>query len=167
MDEVDSLDSSRDLQPIHAKSFINRLHLVLLNGKILFPKKILGEKLNTAWWVQKKFCKSLCLWVQRTVFTVFVRKSIISGHIRLSVTFQPFHLFDLRPPTSLVVVRTTIPDYWPFPSLSLPGDKNSILVVLLLNYKFFSKSNYIFCCVSRHNVYLSTLQSSDRSRIGT
>ena len=26
---VASLDSSRDLQPIHTKSFINRLHLVL------------------------------------------------------------------------------------------------------------------------------------------
>ena len=29
MDYVGSLDSSRDLQPIHAKKFINRLHLVL------------------------------------------------------------------------------------------------------------------------------------------
>ena len=29
MDYVGSLDSSRDLQPIHAKGFINRLHLVL------------------------------------------------------------------------------------------------------------------------------------------
>ena len=29
MDYVGSLDSSRDLQPIHAKSFVNRLHLVL------------------------------------------------------------------------------------------------------------------------------------------
>ena len=29
MDYVGSLDSSCDLQPIHAKSFINRLHLVL------------------------------------------------------------------------------------------------------------------------------------------
>ena len=28
MDYVGSLDSSRDLQPIHAKKFINRLHLV-------------------------------------------------------------------------------------------------------------------------------------------
>ena len=28
MDYVGSLDSSRDLQPIHAKSFVNRLHLV-------------------------------------------------------------------------------------------------------------------------------------------
>ena len=38
MDEVGSLDSSRDLQPIHAKIFINRLYLVLLNSKILFKK---------------------------------------------------------------------------------------------------------------------------------
>ena len=29
MDKVGSLDSSRDLQPIHAKKFINRVHLVL------------------------------------------------------------------------------------------------------------------------------------------
>ena len=29
MDYVGSLDSSCDLQPIYAKSFINRLHLVL------------------------------------------------------------------------------------------------------------------------------------------
>ena len=29
MDYVGSLDSSRDLQPIHAKSFINRLHLII------------------------------------------------------------------------------------------------------------------------------------------
>ena len=29
MDQVVSLDSSRDLQLIHAKNFINRLHLVL------------------------------------------------------------------------------------------------------------------------------------------
>ena len=28
------LDSSRDLQPIHAKSFVNRLHLVLQISKI-------------------------------------------------------------------------------------------------------------------------------------
>jgi len=32
------LDSSRDLEPIHVKSFINRFHLVLLNAKIPFPK---------------------------------------------------------------------------------------------------------------------------------
>ena len=36
MDEVDSLESSRDLQPIHAKSFVNRLYLVLQISKILF-----------------------------------------------------------------------------------------------------------------------------------
>ena len=29
MNQVDLLDSSRDLQPINAKSFVNRLHLVL------------------------------------------------------------------------------------------------------------------------------------------
>ena len=29
MDYVGLLDSSRDLQPIHAKSFVNSLHLVL------------------------------------------------------------------------------------------------------------------------------------------
>ena len=29
IDQVDSLDSSRDLQPIHAKNFVNTLHLVL------------------------------------------------------------------------------------------------------------------------------------------
>ena len=29
MDLVGSLDSSRDLQPIYAKSFVNRLHLIL------------------------------------------------------------------------------------------------------------------------------------------
>ena len=35
IDWVGSLDSSRDLQPIHAKSFVNRLHLVLQISKIL------------------------------------------------------------------------------------------------------------------------------------
>ena len=34
MDYVDSLESSRDLQPIHAKNFVNRLHLVLQISKI-------------------------------------------------------------------------------------------------------------------------------------
>ena len=34
MNYVGSLDSSRDLQPIHVKSFINRLHLVLQISKI-------------------------------------------------------------------------------------------------------------------------------------
>ena len=29
MDYVGSLDSSRDLQPIHIKIFVNKLHLVL------------------------------------------------------------------------------------------------------------------------------------------
>ena len=29
MDQVGLLDSSRDLQPIYVKSFVNRLHLVL------------------------------------------------------------------------------------------------------------------------------------------
>jgi len=38
MDKLGSLDSSRDLEPIRVKSFINRYHLVLLNAKILFPK---------------------------------------------------------------------------------------------------------------------------------
>ena len=36
MDYVGSLDSSRDLQPIHAKSFINRLHLLRQISKIYF-----------------------------------------------------------------------------------------------------------------------------------
>ena len=31
-----TLDSSRDLQPIHAKNFVNRLHLVLQISKIPF-----------------------------------------------------------------------------------------------------------------------------------
>ena len=31
------LDSSRDLEPIRVKKFINRFHLVLLNTKISFP----------------------------------------------------------------------------------------------------------------------------------
>ena len=35
IDSVGSLDSSRDLQPTHAKSFVNRLHLVLQTSKIL------------------------------------------------------------------------------------------------------------------------------------
>ena len=34
MDQVGSLDSSRDLQSIHAKNFVNRLHLVLQISKI-------------------------------------------------------------------------------------------------------------------------------------
>ena len=28
LDEVGSLDSSRDVQPIHAKNFVNKFHLV-------------------------------------------------------------------------------------------------------------------------------------------
>ena len=35
MNWVGSLDSSRDLQPIYAKSSVNRLHLVLQISKIL------------------------------------------------------------------------------------------------------------------------------------
>ena len=35
---MDSLNLSRDLQPIRAKSFINRLYLVLRNIEILFQK---------------------------------------------------------------------------------------------------------------------------------
>ena len=38
MDWLGSLDSSRDLQSIYAKKFINRLYLVLQNIKILFQK---------------------------------------------------------------------------------------------------------------------------------
>ena len=38
MNYVGSLDSPRDLQPIHAKSFINRLHLVLQISKISLQK---------------------------------------------------------------------------------------------------------------------------------
>jgi len=34
MDYIGSLESSRDLQPIHEKSFVNRLHLVLQINKI-------------------------------------------------------------------------------------------------------------------------------------
>jgi hypothetical protein len=34
MDQVGSLNSSRDLQPIHAKNFVNRLHFVLQISKI-------------------------------------------------------------------------------------------------------------------------------------
>ena len=29
MDYIGSLDSSRDLQPIHAKKFVNKFHLIL------------------------------------------------------------------------------------------------------------------------------------------
>ena len=36
MDYVDSLESSRDLQSIHVKSFVNKLHLVLQISKIPF-----------------------------------------------------------------------------------------------------------------------------------
>ena len=36
MDYIGSLESSRDLQPIHEKSFVNRLHLVLQINKIPF-----------------------------------------------------------------------------------------------------------------------------------
>ena len=36
MDKVGSLDSSRDLQPNHAKSFVNILYLVLQISKIPF-----------------------------------------------------------------------------------------------------------------------------------
>ena len=47
MDYVGSLDSSRDLQPICAKSFVNRLHLVLQISKIPL-QKFFATKLNTA-----------------------------------------------------------------------------------------------------------------------
>ena len=38
MDYVSSLDSSRDLQSIRVKIFVNRLHLVVRNSKISFQK---------------------------------------------------------------------------------------------------------------------------------
>ena len=38
MDYVNSLDSSRDLQSIRVKNFVNRLHLVDRNSKISFQK---------------------------------------------------------------------------------------------------------------------------------
>ena len=47
MDKLASLDSSRDLQSICAKIFVNRLHLVLQIGKILL-QKIFLQKENTA-----------------------------------------------------------------------------------------------------------------------
>ena len=47
MDELVSLDSSRDLQLICAKKFVNRLHLVLQINKIL-TQNFLGVELNTA-----------------------------------------------------------------------------------------------------------------------
>jgi len=47
MDQVGSLDSSRDLQPICAKNFINKLHLILQISKIPTQKNFTLE-LNTA-----------------------------------------------------------------------------------------------------------------------
>ena len=47
MDFVGSLDSSRDLQPICAKSFINRLHLVLQISKIP-SQNLFAKHLNMA-----------------------------------------------------------------------------------------------------------------------
>ena len=45
MDYVGSLDSSRDLQPIRAKSFVNRLHLVLYACGQTFHVMFLGVKI--------------------------------------------------------------------------------------------------------------------------
>ena len=45
MDEVGSLDSSRDLQPIRAKNFINRLHLVLHACVQIFDVIFFGVKI--------------------------------------------------------------------------------------------------------------------------
>ena len=48
MDYVGSLDSSRDLQLIHTKSFVNRLHLVLHNIRcdIFLFTEFMGCDLN-------------------------------------------------------------------------------------------------------------------------
>ena len=45
MDEVGSLDSSRDLQPIRAKKFINKLHLVLHTCVQIFDVMFLDVKI--------------------------------------------------------------------------------------------------------------------------
>ena len=56
MNKVGLLDSSRDLQPICAKSFINRLHLVLQINKIL-TQNFLRVELNTALFPLKLCCQ--------------------------------------------------------------------------------------------------------------
>ena len=91
MDEVDLLDSSRDLQPIHAKSFINRLYLVLLNGKILF-QKIFGRETKHGLMSAKKVLQSLCLSAAYCVHCVRAqinnfRSYQIVSHLS---TFSPF-----------------------------------------------------------------------------
>ena len=61
MDYLASLDSSRDLQPICAKKFINRLHLVLQISKIPSQKKFAFE-LNTALFDSGLGCW-VCVWL--------------------------------------------------------------------------------------------------------
>jgi hypothetical protein len=82
VDYVGLLDSSCDLQPIHTKSFVNRLHLVLQISKISL--KILrlrifcvyGWKLNRAQMVElvTNKQKPRTKWEQSLLFTGF-RKS--------------------------------------------------------------------------------------------
>jgi hypothetical protein len=72
MDYVGSLDSSRDLQSIHAKNFVNRLHLVLQIGKI--PSKILRLRLFCVYGVgavNAKTCKLLHPHFAFTSFCVY------------------------------------------------------------------------------------------------
>ena len=51
MDCVGSSDSSRDLQPIHVKKIINRLHLVLYACVEIGPKRDVqsAQKMVTPW----------------------------------------------------------------------------------------------------------------------
>jgi hypothetical protein len=58
MDYVGSLDSSHDLQPIYAKSFVNRLHLVLQISKI--PLKILRLRHFCVYSLGTKHALNIC-----------------------------------------------------------------------------------------------------------
>ena len=45
MDEIGSLDSSRDLQPIRIKSFVNKFYLILYACVQTFGMTFLGVKI--------------------------------------------------------------------------------------------------------------------------
>ena len=71
MDYVGSLDSSRDLQPIHAKNFINKFHLVLHACvkifDVTFFTEFTGKDLNMA---------SVCFQVsERSLFLPYLIQS--------------------------------------------------------------------------------------------
>ena len=71
MDEVGSLDSSRDLQPIRAKKIVNRFYLILQISKISFPKFL-------AKWSRHRWSKAGIIQTPR-----WMRKALAVWHLEV------------------------------------------------------------------------------------